>query len=186
MRHSVWVFSVLLASFFLLGYWIPNLTPNYSSSTLNTSNTAIAASMPREPLNPSERKEMESLALEFTNHYYTYTLENYLAEGEKLLPLLTATYQKPYKDLIQSGFIAAKAVQAESKVISTQILNVEKLNSNQGFIYLQFKANVSNNGKDTLNRYSTTLGLEKEDGKWRINGILSEQPVEFLNVQNLL
>ena len=183
MRHSVWVFSILLASLFLLGYWVPDLTHSYPTSTTST---AIAASTQREPLNPSDRKEMESLALEFTNHYYTYTTENYLEEGEKLLPLLTKTYQDPYKKLLENGFIAAKSVQAESKVVSTQILSVEKTTSEQGFIYLQFKANVSNNGKETLNRYSTTLGLEKVEGKWRINGILSEQPVEFLNVKNLL
>ena len=183
MKHSVWVFSILLASLFLLGYWIPDLTHGYPTSTVSTT---IAASAQREPLNPSDRKEMESLALEFTNHYYTYTLENYLEEGEKLLPLLAKNYQEPYKNLIKNGFVAAEAVQAESKVVSTQILSVEKMTSEQGYIYLHFKANVSNNGKETLNRYSTTLSLEKEEGKWRINGILSEQPVEFTNIRNLL
>jgi hypothetical protein len=180
MSHSVWVFSVFLASLFLLGNWIPNLNPNLPV------NTAIAASAQREPLNPSDRKEMEDLAVEFTNHYYTYNLENYVDEGKKLLPLLTEQYKEPYNKLLENGFLAANAVQAESKVVSTQILSVEKTAPNQGFIYLQFKANVSNNGKDTLNRYSTTLDLQKEAGKWRINGILSEQPVEFLNIRNLL
>jgi hypothetical protein len=180
MRHSAWVLSVLLASVFLLGYWIPGFT--YSSST----NTAIAAPSHTEPLSPTDRKEMEALVIDFTSHYYTYTLENYLTEGKKLLPLLTEKYTIPFKEHLESSFIAAKAVQAESKVLSTQIMAVEKTGPDQGFVYLQFKANVANNGKETLNRYSTTLDLERENGKWRINGILSEQPVEFLNITNLL
>lgn len=179
MKRSVWVFSVLLASLFLLGYGVPGLTPFHPTGS-------VLASSQGEPLNPSDRKEIESLALEFTNHYYTYTQENYLEEGNKLLPLLTEKYQEPYKELLERGYLAAKAVQAESSVVSTQILAVEKTSPNLGFIYLQFKANVSNNGKETLNRYSTTLSLEKENEKWRISGILSEQPVEFLNIKNLL
>lgn len=179
MKRSVWVISVLLASLFLLGYGVPGLTQSHPTG-------AVLASSQGEPLNPSERKEIESLALEFTNHYYTYTQDNYLEEGNKLLRLLTEKYQEPYKELLEKGYLAAKAIQAESSVISTQILAVEKTSPNLGVIYLQFKANVSNNGKETLNRYSTTLSLEKENGIWRINGILSEQPVAFLNIKNLL
>ena len=179
MKRSVWVFSVLLASLFLLGYGVPGLTHFYPTG-------AVLASSQGEPLNPSDRKEIESLALEFTNHYYTYNQQNYLEEGKKMLPLLTQKYQATYEGILEKGYIAAKAVQAESSVVSTQILAVEKTSPNIGFIYLQFKANVSNNGIETLNRYSTTLSLEKEDGKWRVNGILSEQPVEFFNILNLL
>lgn len=180
MKRSIWVFSILLASLFLLAYAGP------VSKNFYPTGAVLAALSQGEPLNPSDRKEIESLALEFTNHYYTYTQQNYLEEGKKLLPLLTKKYQEPYTELLEKGFVAAKAVQAESSVLSTQILVVEKTSPNLGFIYLQFKAKVSNNGKETLNRYSTTLSLEKEDGKWRINGILSEQPVEFLNIRNLL
>lgn len=180
MKRSIWVFSILLATLFLLTYAGPVSTYLYPTGAV------LAASSPGEPLNPSERKEIESLALEFTNHYYTYTQQNYLEEGKKLLPLLTQKYQEPYKELLERGYLASKAVQAESSVLSTQILVVEKTSPDLGFTYLRFKANVSNNGEETLNRYSTTLSLEREDGKWRINGILSEQPVEFLNIQNLL
>lgn len=180
MKQSAWVISVLLASVFLLAYAVPDLTRR------NSAQPVLASSIYDEPLQPSDRKEFESVALEFTNHYYTYTLDNYREEGLKLLPLLTTDYQESFKKLVENGFVAAKAVQAESTVISTQILAVERTAPDKGFVYLHFEANVSNNGKETLNRYSTTLGFKKEAGHWRINGILSEQPVKFINIKNLL
>jgi hypothetical protein len=185
MKQSVWIFSILLASVFLLGYWVPDLSRGNSTDG-NSTGAVLASSSYREPLTPTDRKAMESVALEFTNHYYTYTQENYIEEGLKLLPLLTLNFKQPYESLVENGLVAAKAVQAESAVISTQILDVEKITPEQGLIYLQFKAKVSNNGKETLNRYSTTLSLAKENNQWRINGILSEDPVEFINIRNLL
>lgn len=179
MKHSVWILSVLLASVFLLGYWIPDFNRESSPSPV------LASPSYQEQLTPADRKAMEAVAVDFTKHYYTYTYENYLEEGLSLLPLLTENFQQPYQALVESGLIAAKAVQATSTVTSTQILSVEKTAPDQGFAYLHFKARVSNNGKETLTRYSVTLGLKKEADQWRINEILSEDPVEFIDLKNL-
>ena len=183
MKRGVWVISVFLATIFLLGHWIPQLSApiNYYGSS-----QPVLASTHTEPITPAERNEMESLALDFTKRYYTYTVENYLEEGEKLLPLLTTEYQKIYQESLVKSFSAAKAVNAESSVESLLIMGIEKTAPDTGIIKLQFKAKVLTHEVETLNRYSVVLELKKEAGVWLINDILAEEPVAFSNLQGLL
>lgn len=179
MNRSVWVLSVLIAIIFLL-YAGPVSDRYYPRDT------AVPALSQAEPVTSDDRKEIEALVFKFTNNYYTYTQDNYFEKGRSLLPLLAASYRETYEKLLNDSYSAVEAVKAESAVVNTQILALEKNSAETGFTYVQFKAKVANNGKETLNRYSTTLSLVKEDGQWRINGILSEQPVEFTNLTNLL
>lgn len=176
----LWVLSTLVASLFLSGCSTPALTPTKQVQAVQTP-TAI-----ENPLSPEDRKAMEDIALLFAKKYYTYTPESYLQVNQSLLPLLTPDYQQPFQKITEDGALAAQAVKAQSGVESVQILAVDKLSPSQGKVYLQYKALVSNNGKETENRYSATLDLRKKDNQWKINAILSEQPVEFLNIQNLL
>lgn len=183
MKRSVWVFSVFLATVFLLGHWIPesSITSYYSNPS-----QSVLASTQAQPITPAERKEMESLALDFTKRYYTYTLDNYLDEGQKLLPLLTQDYQETYIRSLEESFTAAKAVDAKSSVDSALIMGIEKVAPETGLIKLQFKAKVLTHEVETLNRYSVVLELKNEAGVWLINDILEEDPVAFSNLQSLL
>ncbi|AFL99677.1 hypothetical protein Desde_1248 [Desulfitobacterium dehalogenans ATCC 51507] len=183
MKRSVWVFSVLLATLFLLGHWIPGFS---ADSTLNTPNQPALASPFIDPLTPAERKEMETLALDFTKSYYTYSLDNYLEEGLKLLPLLTQDYQEAYSSSLEKSYIAAKAINAKSSVESALVLALEKTAPDTSIIKMQFKAKVLTHDVETLNRYSAVLELKKEDGVWLIHGITEEEPVAFSNLQGLL
>lgn len=182
MKRSIWTFSVLLATLFLLGHWIPEFS---ATSNLSSPSQPVLAST-NEALNPAERKEMETLALDFTNKYYTYTLDNYLVEGQKLLPLLTPEFQETYTSSLEKSFNAAKDADAQSTVASALIMGIEKTSPDTGIIKLQFKAKVLTHKVETLNRYSTTLELNKIDGSWLINNILEEDPVAFSNLQSLL
>lgn len=179
MNRSVWVLSVFIAIIFLL-YAGPISDRYYPRDT------AVPALSQSEPITPDDRKEIEALVFKFTNNYYTYTQESYFEKGRSLLPLLAVSYRETYEKLLDDSYSAVQAVKAESAVLSTQILAVEKNSANTGFTYVHFKAKVANNGKETLNRYSTTLSLVKEEGQWRISGILAEQPVEFTNLNTLL
>ncbi|MGE4272261.1 MAG: hypothetical protein AB7E31_05250 [Desulfitobacterium sp.] len=183
MNRSIWFFSVALATLFLLGHWIPEFS---ATSNLSSPAQPVLASTGSPAINPAERKEMETLALDFTNGYYTYTLDNYMQAGQSLLPLLTKNYQLTYATTLEKSFTAAKAVQAESSVVSAFIMGIKKTAPDSGMIKVQFKAKVLTHEVETLNRYSTTLELKKEDGAWRINDILEEDPVAFSNLQNLL
>lgn len=183
MNRSVWVFSVLLATLFLLTHWIPGFS---AKSQLGSPNQPVLAATQTIELSPSERKDMETLALDFTNKYYTYNVDNYLAEGNKLLPLLTKDYQETFKDSLEKSFTAAKATNAESSVVSALVMEIGKTSSEIGLIKMQFKAKVLTHNVETLNRYSTTLELKKENGTWRINDILEEDPVAFSNLRSLL
>lgn len=148
--------------------------------------TVQTASMAVGPLSPADRKAIEDLALLFAQKYYTYTLDDYTEDNKALLPLLTPEFRDSFTKITENGYLAAQAVKAESKVESVQILEVDKLSSTQGKVSLTFTAQVTNNGKTTKNRYSTKLDLRKAEGQWRINAILSERPVEFMNLRNLL
>ncbi|AGA68555.1 hypothetical protein Desdi_1038 [Desulfitobacterium dichloroeliminans LMG P-21439] len=183
MNRNIWGFSVVLASLFLLGHWIPEFS---TTSNLVSPAQSVLASTVSNAINPAERKEMESLALGFTKVYYTYTLDNYLQEGQSLLPLLTKNYQETYRTSLEKSYTAAKAVQAESSVVSAFIMGIEKTAPDTGVIKMQFKAKVLTHEIETLNRYSTTLELKNEDGAWRINDILEEDPVAFSNLRSLL
>lgn len=129
---------------------------------------------------------METLALDFTKRYYTYTLDNYLEEGLKLLPLLTQDYQPIYMGSLEKSFSAAEAVNARSTVESALVLGLEKTAPDSSLIKMQFKAKVLTHDVVTLNRYSVVLDLKKEDDAWLINDIVEEEPVAFSNLQDLL
>lgn len=183
MKRSIWAFSVLLATVFLLGHWIPGFSAH---STLNSSAQPALAAAFTNPITPAERKEMETLALDFTKRYYTYTLDNYLEEGLKLLPLLTQDYQPIYRSSLKNSFTAAEAVNARSTVESALVLGLEKTAQDSSLIQMQFKAKVLTHDVVTLNRYSVVLELKKDDDMWLINDIVEEEPVAFSNLQDLL
>lgn len=182
MTHPLRVVSVLVILSFLSG-----CSPSISALSSTQHIRAIqTSSVVVEPLTPIDRKEIEDLSLLFAQKYYTYTLENYTEVNTELVPLLTSEYQGTFKKLTEDGFLAAQAVQAESKVESMQIIEVDKLSPNQAKVQLTFKAQVTANDQTTKNRYSTKLDLRKTDGHWKINAILSEQPVEFFDLRTLL
>lgn len=176
----LWIVSALAASLFLSGCSAPTMT------LAGQVQAAQSSTVVTEPLSPTDRKEMEDLAFFFGKKYYTYDAENYLQVNESLLPLLTEDYLNRFQNITKDGSLAAQAVKAKSKVESVQILSVDKTSPDQGKVAFQFKAQVSTNGKETQNLYSTTLDLRKTEGQWKINAILSEQPVEFLDIQKLL
>lgn len=183
MSRGVWVLSVLLASVLLLSYWIPGLSAASNPNTLETSLLSLTST---EPITPEERHEMESLVLSFTEKYYTYTLDTYIADGEKLLPLLTHGYQDDYLDSLNKSFSAAQASNANSEVTNAMILVCEKVTPDQGVAKVQFQAKVLANQVETVNRYNITLELKKEEGQWRVHNILDEEPVAFSNLEKLL
>jgi sulfur carrier protein ThiS len=131
-------------------------------------------------------KESIASALLFAQKYYTYNVENYTEVNDELLTLITPEYQDVFKKITRDGLVAAQSAKAESKVESVQITEVDKLSANQAKVQLTFKAQTTTNHQTTENRYSTKLDLQKKEGHWKINAILSEQPVEFLNIRNLL
>ncbi|HVJ48279.1 hypothetical protein [Desulfitobacterium sp.] len=182
MKQHFWVVSALLTSLFLSGC-APSTSVLTSAHSLQAAQTSSVAA---EPLTPIDRKEIEDLTLLFAQKYYTYTLENYTQVNASLLPVITPEYQATFEKITKNGFLAAQAAKAESKVESVRIIEVDKLSPNQGKVHFEFKAQVAANGQETENRYSTKLDLRKIEGHWKINAILSEQPVEFFNLQTLL
>lgn len=182
MVNPLWFVSVLVSLLFLSGFSSSGMTlsTNPSLQALQTSSTAV------EPLTPADRKEIEELALLFAQKYYTFNVENYTEVNDELLTLITPEYQDVFKKITRDGLVAAQSAKAESKVESVQITEVDKLSANQAKVQLTFKAQTTTNHQTTENRYSTKLDLQKKEGHWKINAILSEQPVEFLNIRNLL
>lgn len=182
MGNPLWVASMLIIAVILLGY-SPSIFTLSSPQRLQTQQIASAAV---EPLNPTDRKEIEELSLQFAQKYYTYNVENYIEVNNDLLPLLTSEYQDTFSKITRDGFIAAQAAKAESKVESIQISEVNKLSTNQANVKLTFKAQTTTHNQATNNRYNTQLDLRKNEGHWKINAILSEHPDEFLDLQTLL
>lgn len=182
MKHPLLFISMIITALILSGC-SPSLNVLSYRYRLETAQTSTA---PVEPMTPSERKEVEELSSEFAQKYYTYNLENYVEVNNELLSLMTSEYQSTFKQLTADGLLAAKAVNAESEVESVQVSEVDKLSSNLANVKLIFNAKVSTNGQTTRNQYSTKLGLLKKDEHWKINAILSEQPVKFFELKKLL
>ena len=180
MKQFIWISSVLVATLIILTSWVTEL--NY----VNLAQPVVAAPASQESLTPEDRKAIEKIGIEFISLNYTYTYEDYVEAGLKVLPLLTKDFKDNYKTELEKSVIAANAVKAKSSVISSQIINVEKYEQNKGAIHLHFKAKVTNNGNESIAKYSTELGLEKVGNEWSISNILSEEPVEFIELKNLL
>lgn len=182
MGNPLWVASVLFIAVILIGYSPSTFTLSSPQRPQAYHTSAVAS----EPLTPADRKEIEELSRQFAQKYYTYNVENYTEVNNALLPLLTSEYQDAFKQITTDGFIAAQAVKAESQVESVQISEVDKLSTNQVNVQLTFQAQTTANNQTTKNRYNTQLDLRKNEGHWKINAILFEQPAEFLNIQTLL
>ncbi len=183
MSRGVWVLSIMLATVILLSYWIPGLSATSNLNSLESSPISLTSI---EPITPEERNEMETLALNFTNGYYSYSLDSYISDGHNLIPLLTQEYQDSYLVSLNNSFTAAQASNAKSTVLSSMILLCEKTTPDQGIAKVQFQAKVNTHQAETINRYNITLELKKEGDQWRIHNILGEDPVAFSNLEALL
>ncbi|NMA68723.1 MAG: hypothetical protein GX958_04815, partial [Desulfitobacterium sp.] len=157
-----------------------------AASNPNSLESSLVSLSSSEAITPEERNEMETLVLNFTEKYYTYSLETYIADGEKLLPLLTHDYQADYLDSLTKSYNAAQVSNANSTVTNAMIIYCEKVTPDQGIAKVQFQANVLTHQVETVNRYNITLELKKEENQWRIQNIVDEDPVAFSNLEKLL